>query len=95
MNILPPSDKQPNNLNRDYANVLVAQRILESKPFLVDIKQVGEILPELGKYDVLHAGPPLSGWDEATDILKGSILGALVHTGVAADLQEAESLGRS
>jgi len=95
MNILPPGNEQPNNLNRDHANALAAQRILESKPFLVDIKQVGEILPELGKYDVLHAGPPLSGWDEATDILKGSILGALVHTGVAADLQEAESLGRS
>ena len=95
MNILPPSDGQPSNLNRDHANALAVQRILESKPFLVDIKQVGEILPELGKYDVLHAGPPLSGWDEATDVLKGSILGALVHTGLVTDVQAAESLGRS
>ena len=95
MNILPPSDEQPSNLNRDHANALAVQRILESKPFLVDIKQVGEILPELGKYDVLHAGPPLSGWDEATDVLKGSILGALVHTGLVTDVQAAESLGRS
>ena len=95
MNILPPSDEQPSNLNRDHANALAVQRILESKPFLVDIKQVGEILPELGKYDVLHAGPPLSGWDEATDVLKGSILGALVHTDLVTDVQAAESLGRS
>ena len=95
MDVSPPNDEQPSNPNRDHANTLAVQRIIESKPFLVDIKQVGEILPELGKYDVLHAGPPLNGWDEATDVLKGSILGALVHTGVAADLQEAELLGRS
>lgn len=95
MNVPPPSDGQPSNPNRDHVNALAAQRIIDSKPFLVDIKQVGEILPELGQYDVLHAGPPLSGWDEATDVLKGSILGALVHTGLVADLQEAELLSRS
>ena len=75
MDVSPPNDEQPSNPNRDHANTLAVQRIIESKPFLVDIKQVGEILPELGKYDVLHAGPPLNGWDEATDVLKGSILG--------------------
>ena len=73
------------------ANDDVVARIAGAEPFLVDLLPAGEIV-DLGERDLLHAGPPLGGWDEARRVgaLRGSILGALVHLGWAADLNEAE-----
>ena len=74
----------------------VVSRIAEAQPFLVDLVPAGEIV-ELGSRELLHAGPPLTGWDEAKTVgaLRGSILGTLVHLGWAADLGEAEEAAAS
>lgn len=74
----------------DVANAKAIERISEAQPFLVDLRPAGEVVPDLGERDLLHAGPPLSGWTEACGAMRGSIAGALVHWGVARDVAEAE-----
>ena len=74
------------------ANAEAIERIGAAEPFLVDLRSAGEVIPNLGKMDILHAGPPLSGWTEACGALRGSIAGALVHWGYAPDVAEAEAL---
>ena len=76
----------------DTANAEAIERIAGAQPFLVDLKPAGEVIPDLGDRDLLHAGPPLAGWIEACGALRGSIAGALMHWGSARDVAEAESL---
>lgn len=76
----------------DAANAEALRRITAAEPWLVDLAPAGEMLPDLGARDLLHAGPPLAGWEEVGGALKGSIIGALVHLGLAPDAGEAEAL---
>ena len=80
------------DIEADSANAKAMQRIGAAEPFLVDLKPAGEVIPDLGERDLLHAGPPLSDWTEACGALRGSIAGALVHWGSAQDVPEAEAL---
>ena len=74
------------------ANDDIVARIAGADPWLVDLVPAGEVA-DLGARELLHAGPPLAGWDEARRVgaLRGAILGALVHLGWAGDLNEAEA----
>ena len=74
------------------ANDDIVARISGADPWLVDLVPAGEV-SDLGARELLHAGPPLAGWDEAKRVgaLRGAILGALVHLGWAGDLNEAEA----
>ena len=72
------------------ANAEALARITAARPFLVDVMPAGEVIPDLEEGDLLHAGPPLEGWSEVAGALRGSVLGALVHLGLARDLAEAE-----
>ena len=76
------------------ANDEVVARIVGAEPFLVDLAPAGEVVADLGPRDLLHAGPPLDGWQEAKLVgaLRGSILGAIVHLGWANDLAAAEAV---
>lgn len=73
------------------ANQEALARINRAEPELVDIRYAHEVLPELDKFTVCHAGPPLN-WTEMCGPLKGAVLGALVYEGTAATLEEAEAL---
>ena len=77
------------------ANAEALKRMFASTPYLVDVKPAGEAIAGLGERDLLHAGPPLEGWHEVRRVgaLHGSILGALVHLGLAKDVAEAEAMG--
>ncbi len=77
------------------ANADALRRIVAARPFLIDLKPAGEVIPALAEHDLLHAGPPLAGWEETSGALRGSILGALVHLGLARDLAEATVLAAS
>ncbi len=81
----------------DRANGEVLARITSAEPHLVDLLPAGNIVADLGPRDLLHAGPPLTGWNEAKQVgaLRGSILGSIVHLGWAADLAEAETAAES
>ena len=76
----------------DVANAEAIERIVAAQPLLVDLGPAGRVIPGLGERDLLHAGPPLSGWEEACGALRGSIVGSLVHWGLAHDVPEAEAL---
>lgn len=75
----------------DAANAEALRRITAAEPWLVDLAPAGEMLPDLGARDLLHAGPPLAGWEEVGGALKGSIIGALVHLRLAPDAAAAEA----
>jgi hypothetical protein len=75
----------------DAANQQALERIFAARPFLVDVRPAHELLPELGDFSVLHAGPPL-GWETMCGPLTGAILGALQYEGWAADETAAQSL---
>ncbi len=87
--------REPDRVLTVEANAEALRRIMAAQPILVDLKLAGEVIPELAEHDLLHAGPPLKGWQEAGGALRGSILGALVHLGFAQNLKEAKSLAAS
>lgn len=76
----------------DTANEAAFAKIVSAEPVLTDVRPAAEVIPGLGERDFLHAGPPLDGWDEACGVLQASVLGTLVHTGRAADLEEAQHM---
>lgn len=79
----------------DEANAEAVRRAVVARPVLVGLKRAGEALDGLGEHDLLHAGPPLPGWEQACGALRGSVLGTLVHLGLARDVPDAEALARS
>jgi len=75
----------------DRANEEALEKIFASRPFLIDVRPAHELLPQLGEYTILHAGPPL-GWETMCGPLMGAILGVLQYEDWAADEADAESL---
>jgi len=63
-----------------------------AEPVLIGLKRAGDLLPELGARDFLHAGPPLEGWSEACGALRGAVLGTMLHAGIASSAREAEAM---
>ncbi|MGI0015377.1 MAG: DUF1116 domain-containing protein [Nitrososphaera sp.] len=64
------------------ANEEAIQRVLTSKPFLVDVKPAIEVLPGMKKRSVFHAGPPLE-WNRMCGPMKGAIVGTIIFEGWA------------
>ena len=75
--------------DHDDANRRAVERIVAAQPVLHDLQPAGSVIPGLGAHDLLHAGPPLRGWDEACGALRGAAAGTLVLAGVARTPQEA------
>jgi len=74
------------------ANAAAVERIVSSQPFLVDVRPAGDVIAGLGDTDFLHAGPPLPGWNAVEGALRAATLGAMVHLGLARDLDEAAEM---
>lgn len=83
------------NNGTDEANAEAVRRMVGADPILVDLKPAGEVIVELKENQFLHAGPPLSDWFAAGGALRGSVLGSLLHHGLAKNLEEAEELAKS
>jgi hypothetical protein len=64
----------------DEANEAVIQKITEAQPFLIDVKPGKDVIPVLNERVILHAGPPIK-WEEMTDPMKGSCVGAVLFEG--------------
>lgn len=76
----------------DDANKAVIDRITASQPVLVDVKPARELISEFNKGKLLlHAGPPIK-WENMTDPMKGSCIGASLFEGWAASTEEAIAL---
>lgn len=73
----------------DARNREALDRIAGTEPRLVDIRRAGDVVPGLAEGVLLHAGPPLSGWDQASEVLRASAEGSLVVNGVCESLEAA------
>ena len=74
------------------ANALAAQRMLDTRALLVDVRPGREALG-LHPGEFCHAGPPIE-FDRASGPLRGALIGALIFEGLAADEPEAVAKSR-
>lgn len=75
----------------DEANEAVIGKITEAQPFLIDVRPGKELISELNEKVILHAGPPMK-WEDMTDPMKGSCVGAVLFEGWANNEEEAREL---
>ncbi len=73
------------------ANKEAIQRVLSSKPYLVDVKPAIEVLPGMKKRSIFHAGPPI-GWKRMCGPMKGAVVGTMIFEGWANSWEEAAKL---
>lgn len=66
-----------------------AARIGRCRPVLRDIAPASRCVPGMRDGLILHAGPPVSSFDELGEGLQKAVLGAAVHEGLAFDADEA------
>jgi hypothetical protein len=78
----------------DSANSLGIQRILYSKPVLIDIKPAIEVVPKMADLTILHSGPPIE-WKRMCGPMRGAVIGALLYEELAENEKEAENLASS
>ena len=76
------------------ANQEAFTKLVEARPFLVDVVSARDALPDLPPRTVLHAGPPVR-WEDMAGPMKGAVTGALLLEGWAATPEEAERLASS
>jgi hypothetical protein len=94
----PPTDGTADALARlaadprtPQANVSAVERLTAAEPHWVGVTTAAEALGlERGQF--LHAGPPIT-WDRASGPLRGALIGAMLHEGMAATPEEAAELG--
>lgn len=74
-----------------FANKEAARRLINSHPILVDIKQAIDVIPEMTKNTILHAGPPIK-WERMCGPMQGAVIGALIYEGYAENFEQATEL---
>ena len=70
------------------ANDEVVARIDAAQPVLGGVGIARDLLPEMTPRTILHAGPPIE-WADMSGPLRGAVVGAAVHEGLADDHGEA------
>jgi uncharacterized protein DUF1116 len=83
----------PDNIKEkiESANANAVQRVLSSKPYLVDVKPAKEVLPGMGKRSIFHAGPPIK-WDRMCGPMRGAVVANIIFEGWASSWEEAVKL---
>ena len=66
------------------ANFEATERMMSARPILKGVETAGNVIPGMRENLLLHAGPPIE-WDRMSGPLRGSIIGALIFEGLAAD----------
>ncbi len=82
------------NAEVDQANQEAVQRMIATRPRLVDVRPAGEVIAGMHKRLVLHAGPPIT-WERMSGPLRGAVIGALLYENLAPDIAAAEQLAGS
>ncbi|MDO5376372.1 MAG: DUF1116 domain-containing protein [Staphylococcus rostri] len=75
----------------DEANQAVFEKVIAASPFLTDVVPAHEVIPELEEHVLLHAGPPMT-YEDMTDPMQGSCVGAILFEGWASDEAGARQL---
>ena len=73
------------------ANSTAIERVLKSTPVLVDIRPAIEVLPNMKKNSIFHAGPPIE-WKRMCGPMKGAIVATMIFEELAHDWNEAVKL---
>ena len=72
------------NKTIEQANFEVIDRIKKGTPVLRDVVPAKSVIKELNEKVLLHAGPPIK-WENMTDPMQGSCVGAVLFEGWALD----------
>ncbi|MCA9766693.1 MAG: DUF1116 domain-containing protein [Carnobacterium sp.] len=75
----------------DEANQAVIDKIVAGSPFLLDVVPAKSVIKELNGKVLLHAGPPIK-YENMTDPMKGSCVGALLFEEWATTEEEARAM---
>ena len=75
----------------DAANQAVIDKITASQPFLIDVVPAKSVIPFLDGKRILHSGPP-NTWENMSDPVRGSCIGAALFEGWAKDEAEARKM---
>ena len=70
------------------ANKTATEKILKSRPLLLDIKPAIDVLPNMKKNSIFHAGPPIE-WKRMCGPMKGAIVGTMIYEGLAENWTQA------
>ena len=70
------------------ANRIATEKILKSRPLLLDIKPAIDVLPNMKKNSIFHAGPPIE-WKRMCGPMKGAIVGTMIYEGLAENWTQA------
>ena len=66
----------------DEANAKAVKILVEGEPIWTGDKQLIDVVPDLKKNVILHAGPPIE-WDRMANPMRNAILGAIVFEKLA------------
>lgn len=70
------------------ANHKTVEIMMEAQPILVDVRAALDVIPGMQKNMVLHSGPPVT-WDKMSRPQKLGAIGAILHEGLAGNINEA------
>jgi len=87
-------DIQASSIDIDSANKKAIEKILSSKPALVDIGLAKDDIPGMQENMFLHAGPPVT-WERMSGPTRGAVIGGLIFEKMAKTPKEAEDLASS
>jgi Protein of unknown function (DUF1116) len=62
------------------ANKIATEKILKSRPLLIDIKPAIKVMHNMKKNSIFHAGPPIE-WKRMCGPMKGAIVGTMIYEG--------------
>jgi Protein of unknown function (DUF1116) len=75
----------------DAANSEVVRRMAAAQPVFVDIQLAGEVMPDMDRRVVLHAGPPIA-YERMCPPMRSAVQAAVVYEGWAPDRAAANEL---
>jgi hypothetical protein len=75
------------------ANTVALERMRLSRPILIDVRCAKDILPQMKKNSIFHAGPPID-WERMCGPLRGAIVGTMIFEGLATNWNDAVKLIR-
>jgi hypothetical protein len=75
------------------ANDRAVGMMQRAHPVLVGLSTAGAAVPGMDDRSVLHAGPPIS-WNEMSGPLRGAVIGAAIHEGLASSPDEAAKVAQ-
>jgi hypothetical protein len=88
------NELRPYQTQIEEANLKAVEKIKSAEGRLIAVKQAFDVIPNMSKHTILHAGPPIE-FKKMAGPMKGAIIGALIYEGLAKNEKEAIKLAES